>query len=407
MKKLKLLLAANLVSTIGNGITGYLVIWLLIDQLNQSVLYGYLTIFVMFLIILITPYIGNLIDKYSRKNIFYYLEIIGAAVLTSFTFFYSLDIQVLQIILLVILICYLNLYDSIKYPTLAALSQEMFKESEYNKVNSSLEVQGQTALMVSSAIAAFIIGSISFNFIVVLNIITYIISAILIRAIPYQPKVSNTVPSLLDKKQKQTKPLFEFINGIKYLREKPFYITLVLLVSLSPSLVIVVMNYLEPIFIYKFLNEGPEILGIANIVYAVGAIIGGLISIWVAKKVKRCESIIFIFIHLYIRNMYCLLLSKRNNIYTSKCFMGISNSSSRIFRKDFMFNNIENDYMGRITVTFDSIKLSLQSLTLLIITTLFVSRDEIIYGYLTLAFLTFIPTLLIIFYKFNKSNRNN
>ena len=56
MRKLRLLLAANLISTVGTGVTSYLIIWLLIDQLNQSVLYGILTIVTMVLCSLLRPF---------------------------------------------------------------------------------------------------------------------------------------------------------------------------------------------------------------------------------------------------------------------------------------------------------------------------------------------------------------
>ncbi|MBG9454051.1 hypothetical protein ABE61_08210 [Lysinibacillus sphaericus] len=403
MEKLKFLLAANLVSTVGIGISGYLIIWLLIDQLNQAVIYGYLSIFIMLFIVLITPYIGNLVDGYSRKKIFFYLEVIGAIVLIIFMIFYSLDLLLLKIILLSVLIIYLNLYDSIKYPTLAALSQEIFKESEYNKVNSSLEVQGQTALMISSALAALIIGSVSFNLVLIINIITFIISAVLISFIPYQEKV-NVETAILDRRR-QEKPIKEFVLGIKYLSTKPFFLTLVLFVSISPNIAVIVMNYLEPIFIYQFLNKGPEVLGIANILYAVGAILGGIISIWVAKKLSTVKAL-FLFLFLFSLGSIVIYIYPNVTIFLiASILWGFSNSSSRIFRKDYMFNNIENEYMGRITVTFDSIKLLLQALTIFIITTFFVSQNKVIYGYLTLALLTLVSSLLLFTYKSRSNNK--
>lgn len=108
MRKLKLLLAANLISTVGTGITSYLIVWLLIDQLKQSVLYGLLTMTTMILVFFASPYLGSLVDRYSRKAIFLYLEIIGIVVLGVFSVLFNIS-AVLDITLVVILIFIIRL----------------------------------------------------------------------------------------------------------------------------------------------------------------------------------------------------------------------------------------------------------------------------------------------------------
>lgn len=87
MHKLRLLLAANLISTVGTGVTSYLIIWLLIDQLNQAVLYGILTMVTMILVFFASPYLGSLVDRHSRKNVFLNLEITGVFMLVAFLIF--------------------------------------------------------------------------------------------------------------------------------------------------------------------------------------------------------------------------------------------------------------------------------------------------------------------------------
>ena len=198
MGKLRLLLAANLISTVGTGVTSYLIIWLLVDQLNQSVLYGILTMVTMAFVFFSSPFLGSLVDRHSRKSIFLKLEIIGAVTLFIFLILFDIS-NLLNMILVVLLTLYNTTYDSIKYPTLSALTQEMFNQSEYSKVNSSLEVQGQAALMISSGLAACLIGQISITLILIMNVITYVIASILIYKLPYQSSSSIKENPILQK----------------------------------------------------------------------------------------------------------------------------------------------------------------------------------------------------------------
>ncbi|MDQ0271594.1 MFS transporter [Cytobacillus purgationiresistens] len=398
MGKFKQLLAANLVSMVGTGISSYLIIWLLIDQLRQSVLYGYLTIFVMILLIVLAPYLGSLIDHHSRKLIFYYLELSGAILLVAFIALYSLDIKSIQILLLTMLIIYQHLYDSIKYPILAALTQEMFKKEQYNKVNSSLEVQGQTAAMVSTAIAAFSVGTISIYIIIIINIVTHLTSAFLIFTMPHDTKNVHQV------KKEKSHFIHDFMESMNYLRELPLFISIILMVSFSPAIAVIVMNYIEPIFVYHYLNGGPEIIGAANLLYAVGAIVGGVVSLFFSKRLTPAKALFTFMLIFTVATVAVFVVPSFMMLFVASTLWGVSNAASRIFRKDFMLNHIDNRYMGRVNTSFNSLKLLVQSILIFIITSIFVSNDQILSSYLTLVILTLVSSIVLIIGSLTERN---
>ena len=73
---------ANLLSSLGTGLTTFLIPWLLITGNNGEQIYTYITISTTLLIFLLTPTLGTFIDTYARKNITLLCEFIGMTLIT-------------------------------------------------------------------------------------------------------------------------------------------------------------------------------------------------------------------------------------------------------------------------------------------------------------------------------------
>ena len=86
-KALYLLLSANAVSGMAQGISMLAIPWYFADVLKQSsnfgIMYGTATILSLFWGL----YVGTLIDKYSRKNIFLTISIVGTLFIGSIAAF--------------------------------------------------------------------------------------------------------------------------------------------------------------------------------------------------------------------------------------------------------------------------------------------------------------------------------
>ncbi|EKF34711.1 MFS transporter [Bacillus xiamenensis] len=399
MVKLRLLLAANLISSVGTGVTSYLMIWLLIDQLNQSVLYGIVTMVTMTFVFLASPFLGSLVDRHSRKSIFLQLEITGAVMLLIFLILFDIS-TLLNIILVVILTLYNTTYDSIKYPTLSALTQEMFNKNEYSKVNSSLEVQGQAALMISSGLAACLIGQISITVILLMNVITFVIASILIYKLPYQS--SSSIKEQFHS-TKSASYWENFTSSLQYLFHRKVLFVL-LLTTFVPSIVIIVANYLDPIFVYHYLNEGPSVIGIANIFYAVGAISAGFIAYQMSKKVGDIPGVMLFMLLFAASIMAIFLIPHSYTFIAASLFLGNANASIRIFRKSYLFRHVDNAFMGRVNSFINACKLLGQISLIGILTITVVPAGKSNVGYVILCMIVMV-SLLITSYLYVKKIR--
>ena len=157
---IQILLIANAVSQFAQGISMIAIPWYFINNIKASSTYNTVFFIVTAATLIWAQYAGTLIDKYNRKHIFQGLCLVGLAVL-SFAGFYGWYLGHMPQYLLIIVFSFTVLNYNIHYPALYALAQELSDSNSYVKVNSLLEVQGQSTNMLSGAVAAVLIGGIS------------------------------------------------------------------------------------------------------------------------------------------------------------------------------------------------------------------------------------------------------
>ncbi|MDI5791045.1 hypothetical protein PO124_29575 [Bacillus licheniformis] len=121
----------------------------------------------------------------------------------------------------------------------------------------------------------------------VMNISTFIAASILIYQLPYQRNAeaeehSNTMKMNLTGKLQILTPIFmlsksfvcSFIDFF-YTKHRDYC-----------------RKLLGSGFIYDYLNEGPSVIGIANIVYAIGAMGAGFVAYQISKKWSDMQGVI-------------------------------------------------------------------------------------------------------------------
>src|SRR5215469_3392940 len=77
-RKARLILTANFLLVVGAGITFMAVPWLLIQKPSGNAILGYSNVSVTLVILFLLPYLGKIVDRYSRKRVV--LAYLGAAV---------------------------------------------------------------------------------------------------------------------------------------------------------------------------------------------------------------------------------------------------------------------------------------------------------------------------------------
>src|ERR1700722_12064862 len=259
--KARLILIANFLLVVGAGITFMAVPWLLIQKANGNAILGYCNAGVPLLILFLLPFFGKIVDRYSRKRIV--LIYLGSAVI--------LDALIVAVILaegstkiweLLAVFCFGSLGGSVYYPAQFALSQEVISPSLYESLSGAIEVQWQAGSMLAGALGAWLIAICPFWCVLCIDAVAYSTAFLLIWGLRYQRLPQMTIAA--------ASAWAMLIEGLDYLRGRP-RLSVVMLASFLPFMAIMVGNFLSPIFVREILHQGPQVYGIGEVSYALGA----------------------------------------------------------------------------------------------------------------------------------------
>ncbi|ASS76792.1 hypothetical protein CIG75_18820 [Tumebacillus algifaecis] len=350
-RRIQYLLTANIFSSIGSGITMIAVPWLLVNRAGGDQIFGYATLFSTLMLFFASPYIGVLIDRFSRKKTLLAAEYFGLSTVLVFAVwgYLSGHFETWQ---LVAIHFGGSLYYSIYFPTKFALIQEIFDKEHFRSLNSVLEVQNQFATMVSGGLASLVIDKIFLSHLLVVDAITYLIGTVLILLLPYQAQPKE--------KDRAKKSFFADIKeGFVYLKTKPLLI-LYLLSALMPFIGVMMGNYLFPIYVTQTLQSNASVLGLGSTVYAIGAIVAGLTIPYMMNKLNPYKTSIATGL-VYAVGVTVTALFPMALIFMAMQFLhGWGNAGIRVARNTVMMEIVPNFLIGRINSFFSAIGMALR-----------------------------------------------
>ncbi|WP_194840957.1 MFS transporter [Filobacillus milosensis] len=346
-KQFILIIIANFLSSVGSGITTIAASWLLVNQTNGEIILGYTMIGTTIIMFIIAPYVGVLIDRFSRKKIYLFNQVLGFCVIGSATI-PGVMTGTYDTWQLVIFIFSFSLYFALHYPTLLALTQEIFSKEYYRSISGVLEVESQTASAVAGGITGLLLGVISYDIIFLFDMSTFIFSFIFISFIKYEKQY---------KKVKSKKPVWnDIMVGLEFLKGKRKLVIL-LISTLVPFMCVTAFNYVDPVYVTDILEASGQIYGLSSMSYALGAIGAGIISVLLAKKFG------YVFTTKVMMISYLLFLLALVSVYHVAIYLaanllaGAGNSGTRVMRRTLMLELIPNHKIGRVNSFFISVEL--------------------------------------------------
>ncbi|WP_342599698.1 MFS transporter [Psychrobacillus sp. FSL H8-0483] len=382
--RFRLIIFANIASSIGSGITMIAIPWMLVSSDNGNAVFGYVTISMTIISFIITPFVGNLVDKMSRKKLLIMSEIICFVLLICFSMigFIGLSYEVWHYMFIYMIG---SLYYTIFYPTMFALNQEIFNKNQYKTLNGTMEVQGQLSSVIAGALASILLSRWDLQYILLLDVLTYAAAIYFFLKIPY---TKNAV----DHSKKALKS--NGTEGLSYMLKRPAMF-LFLFFSIMPFIGVMISNYLFPVYLADVLKASGSLYGIQGMIYGVGAVVAGILVPIIARKIGNEKTIIYGVITYTVAISFILIANIP--VYLSLVFfIAIGNSSSRVARNSFLMDQVPNEIIGRVDSLFRSIGL-LVRVVLLAIFTGMVSSGLIIYCFVVLSGILAIASVCIIY----------
>lgn len=363
-KTLYLLFAANSISGFAQGITMLAIPWYFASIVKNSSLFG--TAYSVITIIGIgwILYAGTLIDRYSRKNIFLSLNVVGAIVLGLIALSGYLFGTVPQALALLAFATTIFIYN-LHYPTLYGLGQEITEKENYVHMNSQLEIQGQVTSMLSGGTAAILLAGLpegntnilgydihvpfsikawDLREILTFNAITYIIAFLIITQLKYHPLVQRNIDTAHILQRLRT--------GLGFLKARP-YLFLFGICSLSIFVVSMVHTYyLLAVYINKHLHAGAYVYAACELFYAFGAVLAGLSIRRIFHKMAAPTAIATLILGAVTMILAMAFSKSILVIFLFSVILGLSNAGSRILRITYIFHQVDNDRIGRVNSVF-------------------------------------------------------
>ena len=410
---LYLLIAANAVSGFAQGISMLAIPWYFSDILKSNSTFGIIYGGATFLTLFWGLYVGTLVDRFPRKNIFLLITLLGGTIIASVAGvgFYLGEVPMP---LIGLVFCTTMFIYNVHYPTLYAFGQEITEKKNYGKINSIIEVQGQATSVLSGAFAAILITGVNQEFLANLGLEnlfsftikpwglheiflmdagTYFLAFILIALIKYMP---------VKKKVIDTGSMFTRLKqGIDFLKNHPLIFHFGVGSFAIFAMLLIHIHQLMPIYISNHLYGDSAVYAGAEMLYALGALFAGIGIRWVFKNTNTVKAIIIMMV-ISLIVFEILAITQSAAVLIVVCFvLGLTNAGTRVLRITYLFNHIPNHIIGRTGSVFQTLNVLIRfTFISLFSLTFFAKENNITWAYVISGLFILIAIFpLVIYYK--------
>lgn len=339
------LLLANITGSIGSGVTIIAVPWLLIHRAHGDQLYGWTTVGTTLALFLLMPYYGAWLDRHSRKSMLLIGELFGffATITMGFWVWSSGEAQTWQLI--TSYFCGM-LYYTLHYPAKFAFLQQVFARDQYQSLVGLLEIQGQTAMMIAGGLGSLFIDHVPIWVILLIDSGTYLFSFLVQSTLPYESTHLAATQG-----QPPIGTWRSMVEGWRWLHERP-RLTVFFACTMMPFILVMVSNYLFPIYVSTVLQASSAVFGQGEIVFAVGAMLAGVVMPRVAELRGGQRTVLLTMLLCVASLTLIILFSHRVFYFAALLLFGFGNAGTRVARMGLLFNAVPNSVIGRVSMFF-------------------------------------------------------
>ena len=390
-----ILFISNIISGLAQGISMIAIPWYFIEIIDKPEFFAYSYIVITSLTLFWGIYAGSIIDRYSRKKIFILTNLICGLFIGSIAL-YGYNNNYLSELLVVSVFAITIFNYNIHYPNLYAFGQEITEKKNYGKLNSYIEVQGQTTSVLAGAFAAILLTGTNnrsleiagFNFelpfdvtpwqiydIFLLDAFTYVLVIAIISIIKYVP---------INNEKVDVGSLFERLKiGFTYLKDNPVIFLFGITSYMLFAFTLVELHVILPSYVHDFLQASGNVYASAEVYYSIGAIFSGVLILRLLSKFNTYFAVTFLMMNVALA-FYAMTFYKSLLIFfIGSLILGITNAGVRILRTTYLFNHIPNNLIGRATSVFSSLNILIRIILISIFALPFFNIDDNIrWGYM-------------------------
>ncbi|MES1047742.1 MFS transporter [Heyndrickxia oleronia] len=378
------LFLSNLFSGVGQGMTMIGISWYMIELTGTARLLGSTMIISAILTLLIGPFAGTMIDRFSRKAILQFEQLAGFTVLLTVSVWgwlgtYS-EWMMVFIYLSSIFIFYMH--ESAQ----SAFVQEIFEPKLYGSINSFLEIENQTALVLSGALAGILLEKFGLHVVLILNALAYLLAFLNLLGINY---VSTSKEKL--KLDTRNSWLSMFNESWRFIKRR-MGLMIFGVAALIPFITVMLVNLLNPIFVSHSLKADVKIYSLGEVTYSIGALISGVCTTIITRKMSSSSYMVANYFMMIVALILTVTFPKAGIFLLCSALIGWCNVSTRLIRQNMYMELLPNHLIGRVLSFFKSIG-TLLRLLLLALFTIIIDLNGVSVGYFILAGILSLATI--------------
>ncbi|HVU26050.1 MAG TPA: MFS transporter [Opitutus sp.] len=378
------LLVANSTSSIGSGVTIIAVPWILVHRPDGDALYGWITLGTTIALFLIMPHYGAWLDHHSRKTMLLASELFGfgATIAMAAWAFFTGHVATWQLVF-----SYFAgmLYYTLHYPAKYAFLQQIFARDQYQSLMGLLEIQGQAAMVIAGGLGSVLIDHVPLALILLIDACTYLVSFLVQSTLPY------AATHLAATAGAGPPPMGHAIReGWRWLHERP-RLTVFFACTLVPFVLVMVSNYLFPIYVTEVLHASSAVFARSEIAFAVGAMLAGAVVPHFATARGAEHAIVTVSSLCLVSLLILMFLPTPAAFYVGLLLFGFGNAGTRVARTTLLFLVVPNPVMGRVGMFFNVYDRVLRTVLTFVMTLI------VAHGSATLAFSVLFGVLLVAF----------
>ncbi|MEH7239417.1 MFS transporter [Bacillus sp. JJ1562] len=292
-------------------------------------------IFLLLPNILLGPILGGIVDRYNRKRMMIFSDIMRAFLVATMPF---LD----NITLIFIIIISLSILDILFDAAKGAIIPNIVPNEKIIDANVISQTWGQTISLIAPSVAGLIIFLFGVQYAFIINSMTFVISAILLLRVTLDNKSQKNESS-----REKNQIVNNFKVSLKTVRSNHILFWAVGLMTVL-GLTAVPSTILRVPFIEDNLSGTSAHIGYASTCWSLGAMFAGLVTAKISKKIGKINTII-------IGMIIASFASLSNSISTSipvfligSIFVGIGNGISQPMVYTLYQELIPNELYGRV-----------------------------------------------------------
>ncbi|WP_207940533.1 MFS transporter, DHA3 family, macrolide efflux protein [Enterococcus sp. DIV2402] len=259
-----LFLSGQFLSGITSMIVQYSIIWYLTELTGSATVLSFATILGMLPMVILSPFVGPLIDRWNKKTLLIVTDGIVAiiALILSLVGTFSAEFP-LWLVFISLLVR--SIAQTFQMPTIQSILPTMVPEEELTKVNGQLGMVQSANFIIAPALGAFLFAIVPMNQLILLDVLGAIFGIGLL--------IFVTIPKVVSQGEK-VHLLTDTKFGLQQLMANKglWWITLI---GSAFTLIFMPAASMYPLMTMEYFNRSVGDAGLIEMIYAIGMLAGG------------------------------------------------------------------------------------------------------------------------------------